>query len=642
MMDKPDRLHSFMQNSLEMVLVHSQGKILHANSRYLKESGYTLNEVLQLSVVDLVSEQYRKQVTAALARRIKGDTLPRFYELELLTKDGDVIPVGVSATPIIENGKVIETILVTRDTIKRKLAEQNQLESEKRFRMLADTAMDIIIVHDSDGNIIFYNQAFLNATGYDRKDIEGSNVKTFLPKDHLEAMVDRSRRRKAGDASKYRYELEYMDKNGKRVPIEVSSSASYEGDDLLYVLIIARDISERKQAQHMLEESEKKYRFIAENADVLITILTSDQELEYFNEKTHEKLLGIGKEELQDPSSRMDWVHPDDKEMVMKSLTQGFKQGSGSVEFRIKEKKDCDFRWFHTTGHVYEGKDGKRRLLTISRDITERKQLEEFIKKENIDLKSLVETRKSFVANATHELKTPLATVHGASKFLKENFSLLDKSQLESFINIMHRGANRLNQLVDDLLDYSLIENAKFVLHVHEKDLVQIAMECINDHQFLLEKRHHQLVTIFPGSMMVRVDPVRMEQVFTNLLSNAIKYTPPGGHIALTLTHDDSNDMVNFSIEDDGIGFLPRERESLFQEFGKIDRSGTAADVNIQGSGLGLFIAREIILAHGGKMWMESGGRFKGSTFFFSIPSSGPGGMSDMGEMGEKSEGCDD
>jgi two-component system sensor histidine kinase VicK len=134
----------------------------------------------------------------------------------------------------------------------------------------------------------------------------------------------------------------------------------------------------------------------------------------------------------------------------------------------------------------------------------------------------------------------------------------------------------------------------------------------------LISKREHSINIEISEPIITRFEKEEIHDVVSNLLLNAIKYTPPKGWIDIKAKI--INDSVVVSIQDNGIGFTEEEKKTIFQQFGKVERYGQGLDLGIDGSGLGLYIAKKIIESHGGKIWMESEGRNKGSTFYFSIP----------------------
>jgi signal transduction histidine kinase len=154
-------------------------------------------------------------------------------------------------------------------------------------------------------------------------------------------------------------------------------------------------------------------------------------------------------------------------------------------------------------------------------------------------------------------------------------------------------------------------------LNLQKDNIVEIIRNCINDNRYLANKRNIIVELNMPEVVSIKIDKMRIEQVITNLLTNAIKNTPKKGIIKINL--EEKDDKVYFKIIDTGIGLTEKEMENLFLKFGKIERYGQKMDVDIEGSGLGLYISKEIIDMHGGQIWVESAGRGMGSTFYFKL-----------------------
>jgi signal transduction histidine kinase len=144
-------------------------------------------------------------------------------------------------------------------------------------------------------------------------------------------------------------------------------------------------------------------------------------------------------------------------------------------------------------------------------------------------------------------------------------------------------------------------------------DIVKIINECLNEMSYLINNRKLILTSDLPDKLEVKVDKIRLQQVITNLLSNAIKNTPMYGKIHINLVHN--RDYTDLQIRDTGVGLTNKEKDLLFEKFGKIERYGMDLGVDIEGSGLGLFISKEIVELHGGQILIESEGRNKGAIF---------------------------
>jgi len=193
------------------------------------------------------------------------------------------------------------------------------------------------------------------------------------------------------------------------------------------------------------------------------------------------------------------------------------------------------------------------------------------------------------------------------------------KKEPKELIEMIEKGGKRLKYLVDNLLDITRIEYKKFRLEKDLYDLSKIIKDCTNELMYLIRKRNLILKLDLPNEMYIEVDKVRMEHVLLNLLSNAIKNTPPKGSIKIILKKIDNWAVIYFI--DTGIGLTNEEMEIIFTRFGKIERYGDGLEyIDIQGSGLGLYISKQIIDLHEGKIWAESEGRDKGSTFILKLP----------------------
>ena len=154
-------------------------------------------------------------------------------------------------------------------------------------------------------------------------------------------------------------------------------------------------------------------------------------------------------------------------------------------------------------------------------------------------------------------------------------------------------------------------------MNLQEENIVEIVRNCINENRVLASKRSIILELHLPEVVNIKIDKIRIEQVVTNLLSNAFKNTPKKGIIRIKL--EEKGNIVYFKIKDTGIGLTKKEMENLFTQFGKIERYGQKMDIDIEGSGLGLYISKEIVDLHGGHIWVESAGRNEGATFFVKL-----------------------
>jgi len=252
-------------------------------------------------------------------------------------------------------------------------------------------------------------------------------------------------------------------------------------------------------------------------------------------------------------------------------------------------------------------------IINYCKDITEKIKADQLIIEENKKLLELDQSRRNMITRISHEFKTPLNSIQSATQHILSNYMHLLNPKISRFIDIIHKGGLRLTELIENILNISMIESGKFKLRKEKANLSDLIKKCIDNVSFLGTKRNLTLKTHLNDSKILELDPLRMEQVITNLLSNAIKNTPPKGMIEINTIK--TNNHFDIKIKDTGIGLTKEEIGKLFKPFGKIERYGQNLNVDIEGTGIGLYLSKEIIDLHDGKLLIESQGRNKGSTF---------------------------
>ncbi len=243
------------------------------------------------------------------------------------------------------------------------------------------------------------------------------------------------------------------------------------------------------------------------------------------------------------------------------------------------------------------------------------------------ELERLDKSKSDFIAVAAHELKTPLALIEGYAQLLNSDLPLDQLPQIEVHLRGIRNGTRRLKEIIEDMLDVSLIDNDLLDLRYQPLRLASLAAQVQHDLQPTLQQRKLQLsLDLFDQALTTHADPVRLVQVFRNILENAVKFTPDGGRI--TVGSRELPGFVELTIADTGIGIAPEDQERIFAKFGSLDdvsrHSSGKTKFKGGGPGLGLPIARGIVQAHGGTLWVESPGHDEkacpGSTFHIVLP----------------------
>jgi signal transduction histidine kinase len=208
--------------------------------------------------------------------------------------------------------------------------------------------------------------------------------------------------------------------------------------------------------------------------------------------------------------------------------------------------------------------------------------------------------KSEFASMTSHELKTPVSYIYNYAGALKEHGVSLNDGQRTEFLTAIQGESQHLLTLIDDILAMSLLDAGGLTYHFVETDLRKMADAVVRDHQ--LTTRRHTITIKGPEHVPVRADPTRLKQVLNNLLSNAIKYSPQGGPIEVRLRANEADGTAMIYVRDNGLGIGSKDIPQLFEKYSRIQRKETVA---IPGSGLGLYIAHQIIEAHGGDLTLE-------------------------------------
>ncbi len=247
--------------------------------------------------------------------------------------------------------------------------------------------------------------------------------------------------------------------------------------------------------------------------------------------------------------------------------------------------------------------DSNQRLINIManvRDITKFREAEE--------------AKSTFISVISHELKTPVSLIKGYASTLNRDDAHWDQDTLCNGLTVIEEEADRLTSLIENLLDVTRVQAGTLKLQFGPVNLAKLVKRTAE--KFRTQSDTHSFVTMLSDDFpAIRGDEQRLEQVFSNLFSNAIKYSPEGGQITIS-GRESGQDMVQISVSDQGIGLDEEQQEQIFDRFYRVDN---ALSRDTQGAGLGLYIVRSLIEAHGGMIWAESAPG-QGTTFHFTLP----------------------
>jgi signal transduction histidine kinase len=235
------------------------------------------------------------------------------------------------------------------------------------------------------------------------------------------------------------------------------------------------------------------------------------------------------------------------------------------------------------------------------------------------NLKEGERLKDDFIGVAAHELRTPLAALKGFAEMLtiqtaRGKGHKLDDWQREA-LDAIDQSTTRLVELIDDLLDVTRLQGGRLEVHQEPHDLVALVRRVIRRMGVMTDHREVKIMAA-ADPVIACVDAPRIEQVVSNLVSNAIKYSPNGGEVTVEVREDEAASDAIIAVRDHGIG-IPAAQQP--QVFGRFARADNAREMGIGGTGLGLYLSRELVERHGGRVWFESA-EGKGSTFYVALP----------------------
>ncbi|HEY1024075.1 MAG TPA: PAS domain-containing sensor histidine kinase, partial [Sphingobacteriaceae bacterium] len=366
------------------------------------------------------------------------------------------------------------------------------------------------------------------------------------------------------------------------------------------VIAVATDVTEQVHYRHRLEESEHRVNMALEASNLGVWDLDIPKDVITRNSR-YDEIFGYKDSNLPWNSEfLMEHIVPMDRERARMAVKKAYlRTGKLNAQARIKWP-DGSLHWIHCIGTVYynEKREPVRMLGTIQ-DITERKEKERH--------------KDEFISAVSHELKTPVTSLKAFCQVLQRKFVESESPVAAEMLGKMNTQINRLNIVIQDLLDVTRIEGDRlqyrhdtFVFNELMSEIVEEVQRTTDTHTILIQNTD-------PG-IEIYGDRERIGQVLTNLLTNAVKYSPGKDLVIVSLKRE--KDTMVCSIKDFGIGIPPEKHNSVFERFYRVKENDPSL---VSGLGLGLYICHEIIKRQNGMIWLDSSVG-KGATFFFSLP----------------------
>jgi PAS domain S-box-containing protein len=497
-----------------------------------------------------------------------------------------------------------------------------QHEIEKRQEYLASVLQnspDSIITLDTANRIVEWNPGAERLFGYSYDEVVGKDIDDVVTRPDTEEKAIFFTRQALLRKEIPTMEVVRYRKDGTPLNLIRASSAVVIGDEVHGRMIIYTDITQRKRADEALKESEEKYRSLVHNVKLGICRSTPDP-LGRFLEvnPAMEEITGYSREELLRMNVIDLYVHPRERGVVLE-LTRS--RGKSAREILWKRKDGTEIVVWDTKFAVKDDAGQVLYLDAIVEDITERKlrdrELQELYaieQQERQELEKEARARGQFINVLAHEMRTPLTPVMICAGMLRDAFSSNPESTHFKLTSNILKSTQAMVSRLDELLDLARFSSGTFALDWQVLDTRDFLEMVAAKFQPVAEDKEQRLVLELPETLpAIEADPSRLEQVLMNLLSNASKFSPEGRTITLRAVIEDNKLVV--AIEDQGIGISSEEQARLFEPYHRIERDRWA----FPGLGLGLAISKQIVEAHGGRIWLTSE-LGQGSTFCFSLP----------------------
>jgi PAS domain S-box-containing protein len=613
----------FINLSVDMFCIAGfDGFFKTLNPSFERTLGFTAEELLAKPYLEFIHPDDR-QATTAKAHQVKTHEILAF-ENRYLCKDGSYKWLLWNAVSVPEQEVIYA---VARDITERKRADDVLRESEERFRLLVNGVKEYaILTLDPAGNITSWNQGAERIKGYKANEIVGRHFSAFYPPEDIRNGIPERELETVISEGRFEAEGSRVRKDGTRFWASVVITAlTDETGKLRGFSKVTRDITERKRAKELLQESEERHRKLFDN-NPHPTWVYDRQTLRFLavNAAAIRKY-GYSSDEFLGMTIKD--IRPAEDVPALLESVNALRDGNESAGVWRHRQKNGTVIDVEITSYAltFVGRDAE---VVVAVDVTQRKRDEAEKRKfaeslaasnqelelRNREVQRATQMKSKFLASMSHELRTPLNAIVGFSDLLAEQTAGELNSKQKRFVNHIKEGSAHLLQLINDILDLSKIEAGQLEIRCEDFQVKDALPEVLSTIRPLAMAKNIQVRQKLETDFPVYADRVRFKQILYNLLSNAVKFTPKDGQINIDCVEKEN--FVHISVSDTGIGIRAEDQQVVFEEFRQVE--GSQKDVH-QGTGLGLAITKRLVEQQGGAISLTSE-LGKGSRFTFTLP----------------------
>jgi PAS domain S-box-containing protein len=618
--ESEENYRNLVELSPDTIMVHSEGKIVFTNSAGLQLiHAKDASEVLGLPAIKFVHPEQRAKIAERIQemQRLGQKVMP--LEEKFICLDGAIIDVEVVAMPIHYEGKPGIQVVV-RDITERKRSADIIQRNEKRFRTLIEHSAEALTLLATDGTVLYEGPTVMEITGYSPESRVGQNSLETIFSDDLPIVRDALARVLASPGTSVTAQFRSIRKDGSIWWTEGTATNLLDDPNVQAIVVNYRDVTVRKQAEEKLRESEHRYRTLFEQANDAIFVETQDDQILDANQRACQ-ILGYTREELV--KMRVSDLIAPEIQRKHPAIRHELSDYGGNPFESLDVRKDGSIIPVEVTNSILPN----GLAISIVRDITERKQTEEALRKSEAEVRSLnIELEKrvaertaqlevtnreleAFSYSVSHDLRAPLRAIDGFSRIVLEDYGVLLGADGQKLLNHVCLESLRMAQLIDALLNLSRMSRAE--LHKEVVDLSALAQQVVDGLRHSQPQR--QVECSVAENVTGRGDIRLLNVVLENILGNAWKFTSKCEKAYIefgTIQHDD--ELIYF-VRDNGAGFDPAYIDKLFGAFQRLHRAD-----EFEGTGIGLATVQRIITRHGGRVWAEAELE-KGATFYFTL-----------------------
>jgi PAS domain S-box-containing protein len=594
----------------------SNYRVLDINPRFTELFGYTLDEIQGKDSTSFLVPESSLDESDSLGRKARLGSVHKDGVRK--RKDGSLVPVSISVAPLIFDGQLTGLVGLYKDMTERKRIEDALRDSEEKYRSLVENSKDSIVIIDLNGNVLFHNKATEELTGYTTGHEVPSNVREITPLRYWPKSLAMLLKARQGKPTPY-FESVIRRKDGKLVAVESGGQAIFKNGRITGIQIITRDISERKRSNKALRQSKERFRNLFENAlDVILAtdlqgnVTSINKAIERFGWKADDI---VGR-------SMFEFMSEETWPSLLRGLDQIIEGKPLEGEMELLTPTGRRTAEFRSSAIVQDGKTVG--IQVIGRDVTERKKMEEKLKRYSHHLEEMVEERTQQLRNAeeqlvkttrlatigelaamvAHDLRNPLASIRNASYFVKSGCRYRKDPKCKTnreMLNLIEQETVFANSIINSLLDFA----ARKPLRCRRQSISNLVESAVRKSDIAKSIRVERNL---PEKMAINGDGKQLKRAFLNLIENAAQAMPNGGRLAITATETEENVAIDFA--DTGTGIPDENMDRIFSPL---------FTTKAKGIGMGLPICKRVTEEHGGTISVKSKVG-QGTTFTITLP----------------------